>query len=290
VNVLLKSQVLTKLMIVGRRAPIDRTPRDVGLGYEEIGFDATDGVRLGGWFIAAGRDTAPAVAFVHGWLWNRLGNVAGQVPVDDKSVDFLPAAKALHDAGYHVLLFDLRNHGESGYKLPITYGLREAHDVEGALSYLRGRSEVDTQRIGLLGCSMGANAAIYAAAASPPVKAILAVQATRVARFNHNYSRDEFGAIGPYLLKPVNPLYRLIGAPSLAEEDPAVPAARLTDTVVKYVQATGDPWGDMNDTEDFVAATPHATLVRYEAPGRYEGYRYVNEEVDDVAAFFTANL
>jgi pimeloyl-ACP methyl ester carboxylesterase len=289
-NPLLKSQVLTKLMIVGRRAPIDRTPREVGLAYEEIGFDATDGVRLGGWFIPSGATTGPAVVFVHGWLWNRLGNVEGQVPVDDKSVDFLPATRALHDAGYHILLFDLRNHGESGYKLPITYGLRESNDVQGALSYLRRRADVDNDRIGILGCSMGANAALYGAAASPPVKAILAVQATRVMRFNHNYSKDEFGALGPYLLKPVNPLYRLVGAPSLETEDPAVPAAQLTDTVVKYVQATGDPWGDMNDTEDFVAATPHATLVKYDAPGRYEGYRYVNEEVADVAAFFTENL
>jgi uncharacterized protein len=290
VNALLKPQVLTKLMIVGRRAPIDRTPRDAGLGYEEIGFDATDGVRLGGWFIPSGKDHGPAVAFVHGWLWNRLGNVAGQVPVDDRSVDFLPAAKALHDAGYHVLLFDLRNHGDSARKLPITYGLREAHDVQGALEYLRARTEVDPGRIGLLGCSMGANASIYGAAASPPVKAILAVQATRVTRFNHNYAKDEFGALGPYLLKPVGPLYKLMGAPALSEEDPAVPAAQLADTVVKYVQATGDPWGDMRDTEDFVAATPNATLVRYEAGGRYEGYRYVNEEVADVAAFFTDNV
>ena len=56
--------------------------------------------------------------FVHGWLWNRLGNVAGQVPVPDKDVDFLPAAEALHAAGYHVLLFDLSNHGAAvaGYR------------------------------------------------------------------------------------------------------------------------------------------------------------------------------
>lgn len=290
-NPVFKAQVLTKLMIVGRRAPLDRTPRDAGLDYEEVGFDTADGVRLAGWFIPSGApEPGPAVAFVHGWLWNRLGNVEGQVPVDDRSVDFLPATRALQDAGYHVLLFDLRNHGESGRKIPITYGLRESEDVQAALAYLRGRPEVDDERIGLLGCSMGANAALYGAAASPPVKAILAVQATRVMRFNHNFSKDEFGALGPLLLKPVAPLYKLLRAPALSTEDPAVPARELTDTVVRYVQATGDPWGDMRDTEDFVAATANASLVRYDAPGRYEGYRYVNEEVADVAAFFTENL
>ena len=28
--------------------------------------------------------------WVHGWLWNRVGNVAGRVPFVDRDVDFLP--------------------------------------------------------------------------------------------------------------------------------------------------------------------------------------------------------
>ena len=58
------------------------------------------------------------VFFVHGWMWNRLGNIAGRVPFVDQDVDFLPTVKALHDAGFHVLLFDLANHGESAVPLP----------------------------------------------------------------------------------------------------------------------------------------------------------------------------
>jgi uncharacterized protein len=292
-NAALKPSVLTKLMIVGRRAPLDRTPRDADLDYEDIEFEATDGVKLKGWFIpGAGDGPRPAVVFVHGWLWNRLGNVAGQVPVPDKSVDFLPATKALHDAGYHVVLFDLRNHGQSGRKLPITYGVREAWDVQGALAYLRGRPDVDVTRLGLLGCSMGANACLYATPDAQPVKAILAIQATRVARFNHNYALDELGKIGPTLLKPVDPMYKVMRAPLMRDHDPAKPAAKLgPDTLVQYVQGTGDPWGDMSDTEDFVAATPNALpLIRYESAGRYEGYRYVNEEVEAVAGFFRSHL
>src|SRR4051794_38553944 len=201
-----KPTVLTKLVIVGRRAPLNRTPKDIGCDYEDVRFtSSTDGVGLRGWFIPSGAaEPGPVVAFVHGWLWNRLGNVGGQVPVPDKDVDFLPATKALHDAGYHVLLFDLRNHGQSGRKLPITYGVREAFDVQGALAYLRSRPDVDNDRLGLLGCSMGANACLYGTPDAQPVKAILAVQATRVAHFNHNYTLDEIGRLGPALLKPVD--------------------------------------------------------------------------------------
>ncbi|MDA0172247.1 alpha/beta fold hydrolase [Solirubrobacter taibaiensis] len=283
----LKPSVLTKLMIVGRRAALDRTPEHA---YEDVEFPAADGVELSGWFIPAeGEGRGPAVVFAHGWLWNRLGNVAGQVPVPDKDVDFLPAADALHAAGYHVLLFDLSNHGRSGRRLPITYGINEAADVAGAVAYLGARADVDAKRIGILGCSMGANAAIYA---RPPVKAILAVQPARLAHFNRNYARDELGPMGPTMLRPVDPLYKLLGAPLPRHHNPAIPARGLSpNTVVQYVQGTGDPWGEMRDVEAMVEATPNALpLIRYESGGRYEGYRYVNEEVADVAAFFTTNL
>jgi pimeloyl-ACP methyl ester carboxylesterase len=292
VNAVLRPMVLTKLMIIGRRAPIDRTPGDVGLAYEDAVFKATDGVDLRGWFIPRGGDGAgPAVVFLHGWLWNRLGNQGGQIPVADKDVDFLPAAKALHDAGYHVLLFDLRNHGESGAKPPITYGPRETRDYAGALAYLRARPDVDNSRIGALGCSMGGNTIIYGTPSNQPVKALLAVQPAVLANFNRNFSLTEFGRLGPLMIKPVDPLYRVMRAPRPKRHNPAIPARHLGDTVVRYVQGTGDPWGTMEDVEAMAAATPNALpVVRFESAGRYEGYRYVNEAVDDVAGFFREHL
>jgi uncharacterized protein len=288
---MLKPMVLTKLMLVGRRAPLLTTPASVGLAYEEARFRSPDGLGLHGWFLPSGSEgRGPAVVFVHGWLWNRLGNQGGQIPVADKDVDFLPAARALHDAGFHVLLFDLRNHGESARKIPITYGPVEARDYQGALAYLRSRPDVDPARIGVLGCSMGANAAIYGTPDSQPVKAILAVQPAKVSNFNRNFALDTFGRLGPAMLAPVDPLYWLLRAPMLKDQNPAIPAKRLGDTVVQYVQGTGDQWGVMADVEAMAEATPHATLVRYESGGRYEGYRYVNEAVDDVAGFFVREL
>jgi hypothetical protein len=65
----------------------------------------------------------------------------------------------------------------------------------------------------------------------------------------------------------------------------------LGTTIVQYVQGTGDQWGSMEDVEAMVAATPNALpLVRFESAGRYEGYRYVSEAVDDVVRFFRENL
>ena len=150
-STLLKPIVLTRLMLFSARHLPDRTPLDVGLAYSDVEFVAADGVRLRGWFLPAGSDAGPAVVVVHGWLWNRLGNVAGCVPFTDRDVDFLPAAQALHDAGFHVLLMDLSNHGESDSRYPVTFGLREWQDVVAAVDFLRARADVDPDRIGVAG-------------------------------------------------------------------------------------------------------------------------------------------
>lgn len=285
--------LMTKLMLRSHRAPLARTPGDAGLRYEDVTFRATDGVRLEGWFIGAGEAPGPTVVFVHGWMWNRLGNVAGQTPVRDRDVDFLPAIRALHDAGYHVLTFDVRGHGESeAGRGPQTYGPVEGRDFAGAVRYLRTRPDVDPVRIGAIGTSAGGNIVIYGAQDAQPLKAVLAVQPTRLRSFNRNFARTELGAIGPALMKPVDLLYMALRAPRPSRQDPAIPARRLNGTVVRYVQGTGDPWGEMEVVEEFAAATPHTDgpVIRYPSEGRYEGYRYISERSDEVVAFFDAYL
>ena len=284
---------LTRLMLVGRRAPLTRTPADAGLEYEDIAFPAADGLQLRGWFVPRGDvEPGPVVIFVHGWLWNRLGNVAGQVPVPDRDVDFLPAVRALHDAGFGVLLFDVRHHGESAAgRKPLTYGPLEARDFVGAVRYARSRPDVDGERIGAIGTSMGGNIVIYGTPDCQPVKALLAIQPTRLAIFNTNFARTELGRFGPAMLRPFDLRYRVLRVPPPDKHDPAVPAARLNGTLVKYVQGTGDPWGTTEMVEAFAAVTPNTLGVeRFPSEGRYEGYRYISERVDDVTGFFRENL
>jgi dienelactone hydrolase len=256
-----------------------------------VSFPATDGVELRGWFIPSATEPAPAVVFVHGWIWSRAGNAAGRVPFVDRDVDFLPATRALHDAGFHVLLFELANHGESGKRPPLTMGRWEARDFNGALNYLRGRNDVDPERIGALGTSAGANTVMYAIPDGPPVKAFLAVQPTRLPVFNRHFSRDVLGPLGPAAAASTDMLYLLMRAPLPSRHDPSTVAPKLGDTVVQYVQGTGDPWGEMGIVEEFSSLTPRSLgVIRYPSTGRYEGYQYVSKEAEAVAAFFTAHL
>jgi dienelactone hydrolase len=186
---------------------------------------------------------------------------------------------------------DLSNHGESGSRTPVTYGPWEARDYAGALAWLRSRKDVDKSRIGTLGCSMGGNTAIYGTPDCQPVKAILAIQPAVLQNFNRKFARQLLGPLGPTLVKSTDLFYLLMRAPLPGKHNPAIPARRLGATVVQYVQGTGDPWGTMEDVEAMAAATPNALpLVRFPSTGRYEGYRYVSEAVDDVAGFFRKHL
>jgi dienelactone hydrolase len=285
---------LVKLMVIGQRQPLTRNPADVGLAYEDVSFSATDGVRIEGWFLPGKTRKArgPAVVIVHGWLWNRAGNVAGQVPWTDRDVDFLPLMRALHDAGMHVLSFDLSNHGTSGRRFPMTFGAWEGRDLLGAMSYLRTRVDIDPVRIGVLGTSMGGNTALEAAPYCQPLPAMLLIQPNRAGTYISRFGKDQLGnTFGSAVLAPTDWSYAALRAPLPSKADPSIAARLLTTTTCKYVQGTGDPWGTMSDVEAMVAATPHVQpLVRYPSTGRYEGYQYINEHVDDVVAFFTEHL
>jgi pimeloyl-ACP methyl ester carboxylesterase len=283
---------LTRLMLLARRAPIERTP---DVPYENVSFKAGDGVGIRGWFIPAeGEGPRPAIITVHGWMWNRAGNVAGKVPVDDRDVDILAPARALHDAGFHVLMYDVRHHGESGSgRAPLTYGPIEARDFIGAVLHLRSRPEVDGQRIGSLGVSMGGSIALYAAPDCQPIKSILAVQPSTVTVFNRGFTTEEFGRFGPLMLMPpTEVMYRLALAPPPSRQAPAVPARSLDGTIVKYVQGTGDRYGSMADVKEMAAATPHTDgpVVEYPSTGRYDGYRYISERTDEIVEFFSRTL
>lgn len=284
-----------RVMTAGIRQPIDRTPAAVGLEFEDVAFPSTDGVALKGWFVPAtkGADAGarPTVIWVHGWPWNRYGNVTGRVPWPDRTVDFLPATKALHDAGFHVLLFDLASHGESGRRFPLTYGVREARDYAGAVAYLRTRADVDGARLGAIGMSAGGSTVLYGTPDVQPIRALLAVQPTKVKVFADNMARSEFGRVGPTLNRGLDLLYWILRAPSPKNHDPAIPARNLGDTVVQYVQGAGDQWGQLDDVENMSRATPNSLgVIAYPSEERYGGYAYIDTHTDDLVAFFTAHL
>lgn len=133
------------------------TPMDVALDYEEVTLTTIDGIRLSGWYIPA--KNGAAVIAVHAYNGNRTGVIYH--------------AKMLADHGYGVLLFDLRAHGESGGDV-FAFGWDADKDISAALTYLQNRADVEPNRIGVLGLSIGAEVVLQAAANTDKIKAVVA--------------------------------------------------------------------------------------------------------------------
>jgi uncharacterized protein len=172
-----------------RRSPILRSPDEVGLDHEDVTFPSRDGVPLEGWFIpAAGSDKL--VIANHPLGFNRSGLPAHLEPWRSEwaasgngfEVDFVPDYRILHDAGYNVLAYDLRNHGHSGAANGgvTSSGIFEARDVVGSLSYARARRDTRDMTIGLfsrcLGCTSTFAAATWFPEALAGVRCLVAPQ------------------------------------------------------------------------------------------------------------------
>lgn len=283
----------SRLLIAPPRQRIWGTPADIGLAYEAVQFPATDGVRLAGWFIPAKADSlrkGATVVLVHGWLWNRLGDAAEDVLANVNGatpVDFLRLALHLHNAGFNLLMFDLRNHGESAAMPPVTIGLTEARDVVGAINYVNGRSDTDPDRTGVVAFSTGANALLYATEHSDAIKAGIAVQPTTPTTFIERYATYLMGPIGMLIVPLVELFYKLQGGINFDQIRPISAAASAEDVPILVIQGDGDAWGSVMDAEQITAVLPNGSgPIIAETSHRYGGYQYLVDHPEIVTAFF----
>ncbi|MCP4427850.1 MAG: alpha/beta hydrolase [Chloroflexi bacterium] len=273
------------------------TPGDLGLAYEDVQFPARDGIRLSGWFIPAPADSlrqGATILLTHGWPWNRLGLTADDTVSGldgSKPVDLLRLALALHRDGYHLLMFDLRNHGESAASEPVTFGWLEANDLLGALAYLNGRAEVDAERIGAAGFSMGANTILYTLPQTNMIEAAVVVQPTSAAVYARRYGTDILGPLGHVVTPLAELMYRAAGGLRFGALQPAFPASGAGPTPVLYIQGKGDRWGSPQDVADMVARTPQAHGPLFtDGVHRFDGYQYVIDHPETVMTFFEEHL
>lgn len=130
------------------------------LPYREESIPTANGRKLFAWLIGAAPG-APALIVMHGWGGN--------------AEMMLPLAGPLHAAGYTLLFIDARCHGRSDEdsfaSLP-----RFAEDIEAAVNWLATGTEPPA-RIGVIGHSVGAGAALLAASRSPAIRAVISLAA-----------------------------------------------------------------------------------------------------------------
>ena len=117
-------------------------PADADIDYENVWFEADDGIPLHGWLLPA-EEPRGTVLFLHGNAENISTHIG--------AVYWLP------DAGFNVFMPDYRGFGLSGGR-PDFQGVHR--DARAALAHLARRDDIDTGRIAVFGQSLGGAVAI----------------------------------------------------------------------------------------------------------------------------------
>ena len=126
---------------------------NLGRAYESVTLTTSDGLKLEGWYVPS-RNRAAVLVFP-----GRSGNKQHH-------------ARNLVGHGYGVLLIDNRGQGESEGD-PNAFGWDDETDVNAALDFLASRPDVDDDRIGGLGLSVGGETLLETAAHTDRVRALV---------------------------------------------------------------------------------------------------------------------
>lgn len=130
------------------------TPADLGLAYEDVTLEASDGVPLHGWLVRGA--SSRVVLFFHG----NAGNVSHR----------LASIRQLVDLGPSVFVLDYRGYGRSGGR-PSEAGL--GRDADAAWRYLVETRGVPRDEVVILGRSLGASVAARLASEVRPLGLVL---------------------------------------------------------------------------------------------------------------------
>jgi alpha/beta superfamily hydrolase len=287
------SFVFSSLILHSHRQPIVRLPDAYGLDFERVDFRSTDGLNLKGWFISGKNEKT--VIITHPFPFNRHGFIAknqGPLKLFKTDVDLLKTAQALNQAGYSVLMFDFRNHGESDSGVT-GVGLNEYQDVVGAVKYLKNRFE--NQKVGFVSFCMGANSTLVALSKAKEeladVKCVVAVQPVSASVFVRSFMRNVFTAASLLLIPVVNRMCQWRGGYALNEMSP-LKYCRDVEAPILYVQAKTDPWTELSDIEGFYAETSGSKELWMinEEMGRFDAYNYVGDNSERIINFLKQHL
>ncbi len=164
--------------VVTHVAPADVPAPNLGVAYEDVQFTTSDGFLLKGWYVPS-KNGAAVISFP-GRSGTRL------------------QARMLARHGYGVLLFDRRGEGESEGDWNV-FGWQGERDAHAAVRFLQSRDDVDPERIGGIGRSVGGEMLIEAAAESEAFKAVVSEggsgRSVRDELANHGFRASELSGI-----------------------------------------------------------------------------------------------
>lgn len=160
-------KMLSNMMIKGGQAPVFDDPKNYGLDYEDVSYQTKDGVTISAWLIKpkSGKMDKVIIQSHFGVQCSRSGfTQAGKGMMKNAlwtdDIKFLNQAQYLAQNGYAVLMYDMRNHGNSDSTDWITWGVEERKDIIASAQYIA--QTYPQADIGLLSICMGQAATLFA--------------------------------------------------------------------------------------------------------------------------------
>lgn len=115
-------------------------PSDIGMAYEDVTIETSDGFRLHGWYVPAKKDSEQTVTFL--FFHGNAGNINNRIE----------KIELLHILGGNVLIIDYRGYGISEGS-PSEKGIYL--DAQAALDHLMARDDIAKDKIIVYGVSLG---------------------------------------------------------------------------------------------------------------------------------------
>ena len=221
------------VLVLPANHPIENPPPD--LHAENVAFPSASGAIIHGWFVP-GEPGHGAVMLLHGVHANRMAMES--------------RAELLSRAGYAVLLFDFQAHGES-LGQQITFGFLESRDATAAVKFLR--EKLPGEKIGVIGISMGAAAALLAQPPLPVAALVLESCYPTIYQATEDRIVDRLGFLGriatPLLTWQLKP--RLGISP---DELKPIESARNISAPKFFISGSADKLTTEQEAKDLFAA------------------------------------
>ncbi len=280
---------------VDHPTPILESPKDYGMDYRDVKFKAEDGIELAAWFIPA-EGSDKLIICNHPATFNRYGFPGHLEPwsnFQDVEVKFGKVYKALHHAGYNVLTYDLRNHGESGDTEGHVWGQgfnSEYKDVLAAFDYVKSQNSLQNMTIGLFNPCAGGNAAMTAMTKRPEyfeeVKAFVCAQPASI-NIMSKIALDGMG-LGDHM-DVLDAEMEKIGGLKTSQMTPHN-IAQHVKTPAFIIQNRDDVWtvpDDVQKTFDLIPGKDKKLFWIEEGnPKRFIGYNYFGENPEMMIEWF----
>lgn len=279
------------------RLPVLRTPEEYGLNFEEVSFSTQDGVKVSAWLMRAEGSNRIVLSnhFSPGNKYGFAGHLEGLDFAGGFEVNFLPRYKALVEAGYNVLAYDLRMHGGSADGVGISgVGFYEWNEVLAALNYVRTRDETKDMDISMYSMCMGANATMNAMNKHPEafegVKSMIAVAPLK-GRTTIERNCGQMGIDVEEGVAAFQPIYNKITGLTV-EDHNIIPKAAGITVPTFFVQVRDDMnsnWKDVQAMFDLAPTEDKKIHYIEGTPWRFQGYNYFSDDPEAMIEWYDAH-